>query len=145
MAHISELVSEPFPLWLCKVGTPGYRYHQHIPYIYGLCNKGVPPPFPPPIPPRPPPGPYEDDIAVHGCHCPGAHGVATGRTGHNTTELVVCALLLNLVWFYWKVSIKAKEYWHEKSTGIETLNVCAWVFTWVSCANDSGRSLGRDE
>ena len=43
MANISELVSEPFPLWLCKVGTLGYRYHQHIPYIYGLCNKGVPP------------------------------------------------------------------------------------------------------
>ena len=149
MAHISELVSEPFPLWLCKVGTPGYRYHQHIPYIYGLCNKGVPPPFPPP-PPLPPPAralwrrhscPWLSLPGWYSC----AHGVATGRTGHNTTELVVCALLLNLVWFYWKVSIKAKEYWHEKSTGIETLNVCAWVFTWVSCANDSGRSLGRDE
>ena len=141
MAHISELVSEPFPLWLCKVGTLGYRYHQHKPYIYGLCNKGVQSPLPP--------APVWALWRRHSCpwlSLPGwyscAHGVGAGRTGHNTTELVVCALLLNLVWFYWKVRIKAKKYWHEKSPGIETLNVwCAWA----SCAYDSGRSLGRDE
>ena len=66
------------------------------------------------------------------------HEAITCFTRHTTTELTVCASLLNLVWFYQRIAIDDKRNWHEKSPGNEMLRVwCAWV----SCGFYS-RSMG---